>query len=157
MTKSLLPFTFNLPGGEIVKLSLILWKVFFPINIFPGIEFACRREAKFTVSPITVNSFLEAEPISPDMHNPVLIPILAFKLFTLLPIFIFPFSSMYFIISKLALAALSGSSSWLKGVPNIAINPSPKNLLILPPYLSIKPTIGSNILFIISVAFSGSS
>jgi len=66
-------------------------------------------------------------------------PILAFKLFTLLPIFIFPFSSMDFIISKLALAALSGSSSWLKGVPNIAINPSPKNLLILPPYLSIKP------------------
>jgi hypothetical protein len=87
-TKSFLPFIFNLRGGEIVKLSLILWKVFSPINIFPGIAFACRREAKFTVSPMTVNSFLESEPISPDMHNPVLIPILAFKLFTFLPIFL---------------------------------------------------------------------
>jgi hypothetical protein len=126
-----------------------------PTQISPVGEASFRRDARFTVSPITVKSRFVCPPTSPARTRPELMP-------TWMPIATGGRSCAFHVAMRLrisiaALTACRAACSSACGTPNSAMMQSPMNLSTWPPCVVTQSSSSRKQSFISSVTSSGSS
>ena len=128
-----LPFSESSPSGSKTNACCVSANVEGPTRICPGPAAFCRRDAAFTVSPVTAYAFALSDPMWPATTGPVLMPMCTASGWPTRDIQRSLSVAMCSRISSAARTARSGSSSCATGAPKTAITASPM-------YFSTKPS-----------------